>query len=159
MLWGGTLTPPAQPGIRLETAGTEGWRFDFKSNFKELLMSAITKLAGLVAGVSTVAVLGVAIAQGQPPNPLISNHAIAAGQQSSHITPMGETGVLTQLGEVRTAAIVRQEEVAIAPAPEPAPVVAEATVTPAPAETTAMGAPPAPVEQPAAPLPMKRDRG
>ncbi|HSH90168.1 MAG TPA: hypothetical protein VK996_09275 [Ramlibacter sp.] len=120
-------------------------------------MSAFTKLAGLVAGVSTVAVLGVAIAQGQPPNPLISNHAIAAGQQSSHITPMGETGVLTQLGEIRTAAIVRQEEVAIAPAPEPAPVVAE--VTPAPAETTAMGAPPAPVEQPAAPLPMKRDRG
>ena len=121
-------------------------------------MSAFTKLAGLVAGVSTVAVLGVAgvaIAQGQPPNPLISNHAIGAGQQSTHITPMGETGVLTQLGAIRTATLIRQEEVAVVS--EPAPVVAQAT--PAPVETVAMGAPPAPVEAAPAPKRMKRDRG
>ena len=123
-------------------------------------MSAFTKLAGLVAGVSTVAVLGVAgvaIAQGQPPNPLISNHAIGAGQQSTHITPMGETGVLTQLGAIRTATLIRQEAVAVAPTPEPALVVAQAT--PAPVETVAMGAPPAPVEAAPAPKRMKRDRG
>lgn len=120
-------------------------------------MSKFSKLAGLVAGVSTVAVLGVAIAQGQPPNPLLPHHAIAAGQQSTHITPMGETGVLTQLGEVRTATIQREAEVAYvepaaAPAPAPEPVQQVAVV-----ETTTMGAAPEPA--PAAPAPMpKADR-
>ncbi|MES2633516.1 MAG: hypothetical protein V4669_11125 [Pseudomonadota bacterium] len=116
-------------------------------------MSKFSKLAGLVAGVSTVAVLGVAIAQGQPPNPLIPHHAIAAGQQSSHITPMGETGVLTQLGEIRTATIQREAEVAyVAPAPAAEPVQQVAVV-----ETATMGAAPEPA--PAAPAPMpKADR-
>lgn len=117
-------------------------------------MSAFTKLAGLVAGVSTVAVLGVAIAQGQPPNPLITNHAIGAGQQSSHITPMGETGVLTGIGEIRTATIQREQEVAVAPEPAPAAPAPE-VVAQAPQETTVMGAPPAPAEP--APMP-KQDR-
>lgn len=117
-------------------------------------MIKFSKLAGLIAGASTVAVLGVAIAQGQPPNPLITHHAIGAGQQSSHITPMGETGVLTQLGEIRTATIVRQEEVAVVVAP-PAPVQERVAVVEAP-QVVAMGAPPAPAEP--APMPAKQDR-
>ena len=83
-------------------------------------MSLFTKIAGVAAGVSAVAVLGVAIAQGQPPNPLIPNHAIGAGQQSTHVTPMGETGVLTWMGETRTATLTKEPEpVAAAPAPAP----------------------------------------
>jgi hypothetical protein len=114
-------------------------------------MSALTKLAGLVAGASAVAVIGVAIAQGQPPNPLITNHAIGAGQQSTHVTPMGETGVLTGIGEIRTAAIIKQEEVAVVS--EPAPAQEQVAVV---QETTTMGAPPAPAEP--APMPAKQDR-
>ena len=110
-------------------------------------MSALTKCAGLLAGLSTVAVLSVAVAQSEPPNPYITNPAIGAGQQSTHITPMGETGVLTHPGELRTAAIVRQPEVAVvapepaAPAPEPVAAAPEPT-------TTAMGAGPAPEPEP-----------
>lgn len=100
-------------------------------------MSRLSKIAGVVAGLSTVAVLGVAIAQGQPPNPLIANPAIGAGQQSTHVTPMGETGVLTQMGEVRTATITPQPEVAAAPAPAPEPVAA----APAPAPEPVAAAP------------------
>jgi hypothetical protein len=110
----------------------------------------LTKCAGLLAGLSTVAVIGVAVAQSEPPNPLITNPAIGAGQQSTHITPMGETGVLAPLDEMRTtAAITREPEVAqVAPAPEPAPV-AEAPA-PAPAESTvAMGNAPEPAPAPA----------
>ena len=32
-------------------------------------MSAFTKCAGVLAGLSTVAVIGVAVAQSEPPNP------------------------------------------------------------------------------------------
>lgn len=113
-------------------------------------MSLFTKIAGVVAGVSAVAVLGVAIAQGQPPNPLITNHAIGAGQQSTHVTPMGETGVLAWIGETRTATLTKEPEpVAAAPAPEPvaaAPAPAPEPVAAAPApepSTTTMGAAPA----------------
>lgn len=123
-------------------------------------MSALTKCAGLLAGVSTVAVLGVAIAQSEPPNPMITNHPIAAGQQSSHMTPMGETGVLVHLGEVRTATITKEPEVAVvrpepaAPAPEPV----AAAPAPEPATTTiAMGAPAAPEPAPA-PRVVRADR-
>ncbi len=123
-------------------------------------MSALTKCAGLFAGVSTVAVLGVAIAQSEPPNPMIANHPIAAGQQSSHMTPMGETGVLVHLGEVRTATITKEPEVAVvqpepaAPAPEPV----AAAPAPEPATTTiAMGAPAAPEPAPA-PRVVRADR-
>ena len=130
-------------------------------------MTALTKCAGLIAGISTVAVIGVAVAQSEPPNPLITNPAIGAGQQSTHITPMGETGVLAPLGELRTATITRQPEVAVvapspapvaeAPAPEPAPVAAAPAPEPAPA-TVAMGAAPEPQPAPA-PRRMRRDRG
>jgi hypothetical protein len=114
-------------------------------------MSALTKCAGLLAGLSTVAVIGVAVAQSEPPNPLITNPAIGAGQQSTHITPMGETGVLAPLDEMRTTAtITREPQVAqVAPAPEPAPV-AQAPAEPAPAESTvAMGNAPEPAPAPA----------
>ena len=127
-------------------------------------MSAFTKCAGLLAGLSTVAVIGVAVAQSEPPNPYITNHPIAAGQQSTHMTPMGETGVLAHPGEIRTAAtITREPEVAqVAPAPEPvaaAPAPAPepvAAAEPAPSTTT-MGAAPAP--EPAPQLVAKADRG
>ncbi len=129
-------------------------------------MSAFTKVAGVVAGVSAVAVIGVAVAQSEPPNPLVTNPAIGAGQQSTHMTPMGETGVLAPIGEIRTAAtITRQPEVAaVAPAPaaEPAPAPAPVAQAPAPepAPTVAMGAAPEPQPE-AAPAPrrMRRDRG
>jgi hypothetical protein len=110
-------------------------------------MSALTKCVGLVAGLSAVAAISVAVAQGDPPNPYITNHPIAAGQQSTHMTPMGETGVLTHPGELRTATIVREPEVAAVtpePAPAPEPVAA---AEPAPS-TTAMGAGPAPEPEP-----------
>lgn len=101
-------------------------------------MSLFTKIAGVAAGVSTVAVLGVAIAQGQPPNPLIPNHAIGAGQQSTHVTPMGETGVLTWMGETRTATLTKEPEpMAAAPAPAPEPIAA----APAPAPEPVAAAP------------------
>jgi hypothetical protein len=119
-------------------------------------MSALTKCAGLLAGLSTVAVIGVAIAQSEPPNPLITNHPIAAGQQSTHMTPMGETGVLAHPGEMRTATITKEPEVAVvAPAPEPvaaapapAPEPVAAAPAPEPAPTTTMGAAPAEPEPP-----------
>jgi hypothetical protein len=121
-------------------------------------MSALKKCAGLFVGLSTVAAIGVAVAQGEPPNPLIANPALGAGQQSTHVTPMGETGVLASLPrppEVKTVTIVREPEVAQvappAPAPEPAPTpVAEPTPAPVaaappePPSTVAMGAAPEP---------------
>jgi hypothetical protein len=115
-------------------------------------MSALTKCAGLLAGLSTVAVIGVAVAQSEPPNPLITNPAIGAGQQSTHITPMGETGVLAPLDELRTTAtLTREPEVAqVAPAPQAAPEPAPVAQAPAPAESTvAMGNSPEPAPAPA----------
>jgi len=116
-------------------------------------MSATTKVVGLIAGLSAVAAIGVAVAQGVPPNPYIVNPAMGAGQQSTHMTSMGETGVPGLIDPVRTAVIVRQQEVAVAPAPvvaepAPAPVVTAQTET-APAAT--MGAAPEP-----APAPVER---
>ena len=118
-------------------------------------MSLITRIAGVAAGVSTVAVIGVALAQGVPPNPMVRNPALGAGQQSVHLTPMGETGVLYPYGEVQQTATLTKEEpvaaapaqepVAAAPAPDPAPVAAAPEAAPQePAQT--MGA--APEEQP-----------
>lgn len=124
-------------------------------------MSATTKLVGLIAGVSAVAAIGVAVAQGVPPNPYIANPALGAGQQSSHMTSMGETGVPGLTDPVRTATIARQPEVAAAPAPAPviaaqpapAPVIAAQTETAPPAQT--MGAAPQP-EAAAAPMRVAR---
>jgi hypothetical protein len=113
------------------------------------------KIAGLIAGVSAVAVIGVAVAQGVPPNPFVSNHALGAGQQSSHMTSMGETGVPGLIDQVQTAQIVTTEPVAVIE--QPAPVA----VAPAPAqEVQQMGAAPAPVaEAPAPEMVAKADRG
>ena len=127
-------------------------------------MSAITKVAGLVAGLSAVVAIGVAVAQGVPPNPYVSNPALGAGQQSSHLTSMGETGVPGLTDTVRTATIVRTQEVAVvqppvivaqpAPAPAPAPIVV-AKAEPAPVLAT-MGA--APERAPARVRAARRDR-
>lgn len=121
-------------------------------------MAVLKKIAGLVAGVSAVAVIGVAVAQGIPPNPFVSNPALGAGQQSSHLTSMGETGVPGLIDQVQTAQITTVREVARVE--EPAPVVAQA---PAPViqEQQQMGAAPAPVEEAPAPavMPRKADRG
>jgi hypothetical protein len=113
-------------------------------------MSAFTKAAGLVAGLSTVAVISVAVAQGVEPDPRISNPALGAGQQSSQHTSMGETGVPADLLEVRTAIIQEAPPAPVAAAPQAAPAPEPVAAAPAPApETTTMGAAPAPVEQPA----------
>lgn len=61
-------------------------------------MTSSTQLKGLLAGLATVAFISSAFAQGNPPNPAVKNAPIAAGQQSSQKTPMGETGVQSQTG-------------------------------------------------------------
>lgn len=118
-------------------------------------MSTTSKILGLVAGVSTVAVIGVAVAQGVPPDPRIPNHPIAAGQQSSQNTAMGDTGVPAWETEIRAAAIPAAVVVTEAP-PAPAPVtVVEAAPEPAPAPVV-MGAPAAPEPVQVAEAPVAR---
>ena len=116
-------------------------------------MAVLKKIAGLIAGASAVAVIGVAMAQGIPPNPFVSNPALGAGQQSSHLTSMGETGVPGLIDQVQTAQITTVREVAQVEQPAP---VAQA---PAPIveERQSMGAAPAPAE-PAPVMAPKRDR-
>lgn len=108
-------------------------------------MSALKKIAGLVAGLSAVATIGVAVAQGVPPNPFITNPALAAGQQSTHLTAMGETGVPALIDQVNAVAITpvetRTESVAVAPPAEPAPAVQEMGAAPTPAAEPAPAAP------------------
>lgn len=55
-------------------------------------MNASKQVKGLLAGFATVAVMGAAMAQGNPPNPAVKNAPEGAGQQSSQGTPMGTTG-------------------------------------------------------------------
>lgn len=105
-------------------------------------MSTTSKFMGLLAGVSAVAVIGVAVAQGVEPDARITNHPIAAGQQSSQHTAMGETGVPSWETQINTAVIVTPAPVAVA---EPAPAQPVAVAEPAPQATT-MGAAPAPAE-------------
>jgi hypothetical protein len=118
-------------------------------------MAVLKKIAGLIAGASAVAVIGVAVAQGVPPNPFVSNPALGAGQQSSHLTSMGETGVPGLIDQVQTAQVVTVQEVARVE--EPAPIVAQAPAPVIVEERQAMGAAPAPVME-TAPAP-KADRG
>jgi len=118
-------------------------------------MAVLKKIAGLVAGASAVAVIGVAVAQGVPPNPFVSNHALGAGQQSTHLTSMGETGVPGLIDQVQTAQVTTVQEVARVE--QPAPIVAQAPAPVVVEERQAMGAAPAPMEQPA-PAP-RADRG
>lgn len=55
-------------------------------------MTASNSLKAFIAGFATVAVVGTAIAQSNPPSPANPNPATGAGQQSSQNTPMGSTG-------------------------------------------------------------------
>lgn len=115
-------------------------------------MAVLKKIAGLAVGISAVAVIGVAVAQGVPPNPFVINPALGAGQQSTHLTSMGETGVPGLIDQVQTAQVTTVHEVAqVEPAPAPAPVAQAPVVE----ERQSMGAAPAPVEQPA-PAPVMR---
>lgn len=121
-------------------------------------MAVLKKIAGLIVGVSTVAVIGVAVAQGVPPNPFVSNPALGAGQQSSHLTSMGETGVPGFVGQVQTAQITTVREVAVVQQPEA--IIVQAPPAPAPVtEVQQMGAAPAPMAEAPAPMVAKADRG
>ena len=122
-------------------------------------MAVLKKIAGLAVGISAVAAIGVAVAQGVPPNPFVSNAALGAGQQSTHLTSMGETGVPGLIDQVQTAQVTTVREVARVE--QPAPVIAQA---PAPVieQRQSMGAAPAPIVE-EAPAPVVRrarhDRG
>ena len=114
-------------------------------------MSTSSKIMGLLAGVSAVAVISVAFAQGVEPNADIVNPALGAGQQSSQETSMGETGVPSWETQINTAVVMQPQPVAIVePAPVPMVIVQQA-----PAETIVMGAPatpePAPMQMAQAP--------
>ncbi len=116
-------------------------------------MSASSKIMGLLAGVSAVAVIGVAVAQGVEPDAKIVNPALGAGQQSSQFTAMGETGVTAWEKQLPAVAVVPQPAVPVAQAPEPTPTPAPvaqaepAPAAPAPAQTMGAAPEPAPVEQ------------
>ncbi len=112
-------------------------------------MAVLKKIAGLAVGISAVAAIGVAVAQGVPPNPFVINPALGAGQQSTHLTSMGETGVPGLIDQVQTAQVTTVREVARVEQPAP---VAQAPIV---EERQSMGAAPAPVEQPA-PAPVMR---
>ena len=106
-------------------------------------MAVMKKIAGVIAGASAVAVIGVAMAQGVPPNPFISNPALGAGQQSTHLTSMGETGVPGMIDQVQTAQTVVEERTAVVETPAtvaqaPAPVVEQQSMGAAPAPETQM---------------------
>lgn len=58
-------------------------------------MTASRQIKGLLAGVAAVALIGTAMAQGNPPNPAVKSAPVGAGQQSSQSTPMGTTGTPT----------------------------------------------------------------
>jgi hypothetical protein len=114
-------------------------------------MSAFTKIAGFVAGVSAVAAVSVAVAQGVPPNPLISDSALGAGQQAkTHLrdgtivyTPMGETGVLADVNVLQSYARIQREPAVAAAEPAPAQAPAQPAAA-APAEPVAQAPAPAP---------------
>jgi len=83
-------------------------------------------LAALLMGAA-----GVAMAQGNPPNPNVANPATGAGQQTQQGTPMGTTGTPTA--------------VPAAPAASPAPMNSGTATTPSQAPM----APAAPAMRPA----------
>ncbi|MBC5783999.1 hypothetical protein H8N03_13695 [Ramlibacter sp. USB13] len=83
----------------------------------------------------------------------MSNPALGAGQQSSHLTSMGETGVPGLIDQVQTAQVTTVREVAVVEQP------AQVAQAPIVEERQSMGAAPAPVEQPAPVMAPKRDRG
>lgn len=130
-------------------------------------MSALKKIVGLAAGASAVMVIGVAVAQSEPPNPVNKSGSEGAGSQTVTNTLIGETGVLAEAPMVvePVATLTKQDEqvavaqpaqpaepVAQAPAPAPDTNVAQANTSPPPSNQ--LGAGP---EEPA-PAP-KHDRG
>ena len=58
-------------------------------------MNASRHLKSLLAAAAAVAVIGTAMAQGNPPNPAVRSAPVGAGQQSTQNTPMGTTGTPT----------------------------------------------------------------
>ncbi|HEY8047813.1 MAG TPA: hypothetical protein VIE63_01475 [Ramlibacter sp.] len=106
-------------------------------------MSAFKKVAGLVIGVSAVGAIGVALAQGVPPNPNISNPALGAGEQTASHTPIGETGVLAWAPAPveQTATITREDEQAAVASPpaqdNPQPVASSTDTSPQVAQAPA----------------------
>lgn len=132
-------------------------------------MSAFKKAVGLAAGVAAVTAIGVAVAQGVPPNPAVTNPALGAGEQTVHITPIGETGVLAWEGGVgqNVAVLTKQNEQAavasqpqaeqqpVAQAPAPAADTNVAQANTSPPASNELGAGPAPSQ----PLKPKHDRG
>ena len=127
-------------------------------------MSTLKKAAGLVIGVSAVGAIGVAIAQGQPPNPYVTNPALGAGEQTVHMTPIGETGVLAWAGQYEQTATLTKEAEPVAAAPQPPEQVAQAAPAPAPAPEPQAAPAPAPATElgasaEPAPLAPKHDRG
>lgn len=131
-------------------------------------MSAIKKVVGFVAGAGAVTVIGVAVAQSVPPNPVNQSGSEGAGSQTVHMTPIGETGVLAEAPWVQSVAtLTKQEEqtavvqpaqpvepVAQAPEPTPETNVAQANTLPPPSNE--LGAGPS---EPSRPLKPKHDRG
>ena len=114
-------------------------------------MAAMKKIAGLIAGISAVAVVGVAVAQGVPPNPFVSNPALGAGQQNAHLAPQGETGTPWPSQNVQTAQVVTPAPVAVIEQPAQVAQVQE---------TQSLGAAPAPQQEAPAPVRAPRaDRG
>jgi hypothetical protein len=128
-------------------------------------MSALKKIVGIVAGASAVTVIGVAVAQSVPPNPMNKSGSEGVGSQTTTNTLIGETGVLaeapmvvqpvaTLTKENEQAAVAQPaqpaEPVAQAPAPAPETNVAQANTLPPPSNELGAG--------PEAPAP-KHDRG
>jgi hypothetical protein len=66
-----------------------------KSITQGVHMTASKQIKGLLAGVAAFALIGTAMAQGNPPNPAIKNAPEGAGQRSTQNTPMGTTGTPT----------------------------------------------------------------
>jgi hypothetical protein len=96
-------------------------------------MSAFKKVVGLVTGASAVAVIGVAVAQSVPPNPINQSGSEGAGSQTVHMTPIGETGVLAEAPmEAQPVATLTKENEQASVAPQPAEPVAQAAPAPAP---------------------------
>jgi hypothetical protein len=105
-------------------------------------MSAFKKIAGLVTGMSAVGVIGVALAQGVPPNPYVSNPALGAGQQTVNMTPIGETGVLAWAPEqMQQTAVITREDQQAAVASQPQQVASSESSS---NDTTSQQAAPAP---------------
>jgi hypothetical protein len=95
------------------------------------------KVVGFFTGVSAVAVIGVAVAQSVPPNPMNKSGSEGAGSQTVHMTPIGETGVLAEAPmAVEPVATLTKENEQASVAPQPAQAPEPVAQAPAPAADT-----------------------